>query len=247
MKNAFYIDTPEAVEILVSVLSIAFAFTIVFAGLNSIWTHTGEFIVFMVISVVTIGSGFVLHEMGHKVVAIYYGAYARFQMWVQGLLLMLLTSVLMGFLFAAPGAVYIYSQNITKRENGLISIAGPIVNVAIMLVFFGLSIVTPKHLYFSFDLSMLAPIFNYGSFEVWRFGAYLNFVLCTFNALPILPLDGSKIFNWSKPVWLVFVGGMFLFGLGSHLIGLDYIVLWFIMAAVLGVLSAVLFGRRGAK
>jgi len=243
MRNAFNIDTPEALEILISVVSISFAFTVVFAGLGGLFTHTGEFLVFMVLSMVTVGSGFVLHEMGHKLVAIYYGGYARFQMWVQGLLLMLVTA-LFGFLFAAPGAVYIYAPHISKKENGFISLAGPVVNFLIMLVFFGLSLMSPKYIYFSFDLSALAPIFNYGSFEVWRFGAYLNFILCMFNALPIFPLDGSKIFNWSKAAWSAFVLGIFLFGIGINLISVGFAISWVLMLLVLGAISALLFGRR---
>jgi len=245
MKNSFNIDTSEAMEILISVLSISFAFTIVFAGLGSLFTDAREFMVFMVISVVTIGSGFVLHEMGHKLVAIYYGAQARFQMWIQGLVLMLLTA-LFGFLFAAPGAVYIYSQNLSKKENGIISLAGPIVNLMIMLVFLALSFITPKYIYFSFDLSALASIFNYGPFEVWRFGAYLNFILCMFNALPVFPLDGSKVFNWSKPAWLAFVAGIFLFGIGIGLISIGFAIMWIFMLVLLGVLSMLVFGRRRA-
>jgi Zn-dependent protease len=243
MKNAFYIETGEAIEILVSVLSISFAFTMVFAGLGSLFSLPKEFLVFMALSVVTVGSGFVLHEMGHKLAAIYFGAYARFQMWIQGLVLMLITAV-WGFLFAAPGAVYIYAPHITKKENGIISISGPIVNVAIMMVFFAMSLLMPKNVYFSFDLSMLQSLFKGGAFEVWRFGAYLNFVLCMFNMLPVFPLDGSKVFDWSKLVWLGFVLAMFLIGVGIGLVSVWFAISWFFMLVVIGIISALIFRRR---
>ncbi len=244
MKRDFYIEKGEAVEILISVLAISFAFTIVFAGgLGTLFSLPKQFLVFMVLSLVTMGSGFILHEMGHKLVAIYYGAYARFQMWVQGLVFMLITSLL-GVLFAAPGAVYIYSRNITKKQNGIISLAGPIVNLLVMLVFLGLSIVAPIHIHFSFDLSFLAPLFNNGAFEVWRFGAYLNFILCMFNMIPAFPLDGSKVFAWSMPVWFGFVFAMFVFGVAIHLVTVFFAVSWLFMLVLLMVISMLLFRRR---
>jgi Zn-dependent protease len=243
MKYGFYIDTREAMEILISVLAISFAFTIVFVGLNSLFSDTMEFLVFMALSVVTVGSGFVLHEMGHKLVAIYYGAYARFQMWVQGLVFMLITSM-WGILFAAPGAVYIYAPNISKRDNGVISIAGPFVNFLIMSVFFLLAIVAPNYIYFSSDLSVLKSLFGSRPFEVWRFGAYINFVLCMFNMIPAFPLDGSKVFSWSKLVWFGFISIMFLVGVSIGLITIGFAITWFIMLMIVVLISTLIFGPR---
>jgi Zn-dependent protease len=204
-----------------------------------------EFFVFMMISMVTVGSGFVLHEMGHKLTAIYYGGYARFQMWVQGLLFMLMTS-LFGILFAAPGAVYIYAPNITKRENGLISLSGPIVNFLIMLVFFAMSMLFPMRLggYFSFDLTALNEVMGIAQFEAWRFGAYINFILCMFNMLPVFPLDGSKIFGWSKLAWVGFLGMIFFIGVSIGLITIWFAMIWFFMLVVFSTISTLLFGRR---
>lgn len=230
-------------EIMISVTAISFAFTLLFAGLDSLFSVPKEFIVFMILSIVTVGAGFVLHEMGHKMTAIYYGGYARFQMWIQGLVFMIITA-LWGFLFAAPGAVYIYAPHITKKENGIISLSGPIVNFMIMLVFFSMSIIIPKNLYFSFDLSFLRSLFGGGAFEVWRFGAYINFILCMFNMLPVFPLDGSKIFGWSKLAWLSFLLIMFLVGVSIGLITIGFAVIWLFLLVMMMVISTLLFGRR---
>jgi Zn-dependent protease len=135
------------------------------------------------IALFSVGPGFVLHELSHKFVAERYGFWAEFRMWPLGLVIALATSVL-GFIFAAPGATYISGNNISESENGTISVAGPMTNVGVALVFL--------------------PILLLGS-GVWELlgfvGLYINLFLATFNMLPIMPLDGAKVFRWSKVRW----------------------------------------------
>jgi Zn-dependent protease len=141
------------------------------------------------ISLVTVGTGFVFHELSHKFVAQRYGYWAEFRMWPMGLVLALVTSLL-GFIFAAPGATYISGTNITQGQNGRISIAGPLTNVAIAILF------SPFLLLNSSDALWL----------VGFIGVRINVFLAMFNLLPIGPLDGAKVFKWNLPVWvLVFI------------------------------------------
>ena len=86
------------------------------------------------IVMVGVGTGFILHELGHKFVSMKYGYWAEFKLWPQGLLVALVTSFL-GFVFAAPGAVYTYANYMTDEINGKISIAGPIVNIVLAIIF----------------------------------------------------------------------------------------------------------------
>ncbi|MBU5557646.1 MAG: site-2 protease family protein [Candidatus Aenigmatarchaeota archaeon] len=134
---------------------------------------------------------FLSHEvLGHKLVAQHYGCFAEYRMWPMGLMLALITSFF-GFIFAAPGAVYISPVtkqrfaftvvHLTRREHGLISIAGPALNIAMGIVMLAASIVWPIALF------MLAA----------RFSAFL----AIFNLLPIPPLDGQKVLEWSKLAW----------------------------------------------
>ncbi len=241
LKLGLTIDAGEALQIIISVLAISFAFAIVFAGIGSIG-HPREFLVFMFSLVVTVGSGFILHEMAHKLVAMYYGARARFVMWTQGLVIMLITS-LFGFLFAAPGAVYIYADKITKKENGIISVAGPMTNIAIALVFIGLQLFAPINQYFTFlagDLGLSGYGIINGTLQVWRFGAAINLMLALFNMIPAFPLDGSKVFAWSKFAWLALV--LLLLGFGAVLISPVVIFGWAFMLAIAVVLSKFAFG-----
>ncbi len=149
----------------------------------------------LIIALVAVGPGFVLHEMSHKFTARRYGHWAEFRMWPFGLLLALVTSML-GFIFAAPGATYISGQNITESENGRISIAGPLTNVVVALAF--------------------VPLFMLSS-GFWQylgaFGVYINVFLAMFNMLPVMPLDGAKVWAWSKLRWVsLFVPLLIVFG-----------------------------------
>jgi len=135
------------------------------------------------IALIAVGPGFVLHELSHKFAARRYGHWAEFRMWPLGLLLALVTS-LIGFIFAAPGATYISGINITKEENGRISLAGPLTNVAVALVF------VPLFLFTGGFLQTLG-----------FFGVYINLFLALFNMIPVLPLDGAKVLSWSVVRW----------------------------------------------
>ncbi|MBI5226955.1 site-2 protease family protein [Candidatus Micrarchaeota archaeon] len=228
--EGLYFDKQEIEHIIISVIAISLGFAIVFAGINGLLSSPKEFLVFMVLSLVTVGSGFILHEMAHKLVAIYYGASARFIMWTKGLLLMLITSVF-GVLFAAPGAVYIYSNKITKAENGIISIVGPLTNLLLVGFFIALSKVFPV----VFHLSFIGEPLN-----VWAFGAKINLILALFNMIPAFPLDGSKVFAWNKMVWIGTI--LILLGLGAVLISPFIIVSWGMLLVIALIFSKLAFG-----
>ncbi len=153
---------------------------------------------FIPISFIAVGIGFILHELGHKVVAQRFGFYSEFRRWDYGLILGLLT-VPLGFMIFAPGAVYFgsYGRMVTPEENGKISIAGPIVNIILAIV--ALLLTLSIRPYLSMEnagmmyivLITLVLTFNVNSF------------LALFNLLPIPPLDGSKVVQWNLPIYLL--------------------------------------------
>ncbi|HEY3419332.1 MAG TPA: hypothetical protein VGK23_02125 [Methanomassiliicoccales archaeon] len=174
----------EITHILIGVAALTLAFTVyLYAGLASSLSLP----VIVGVSALVVLAGFLFHELGHKFVAQRYGAWAEFRMYPLGLLLAVVMSF-MGVLFAAPGAVYI-SGRVTKKQNGLISLAGPIVNLAIGGIFLAAWLVYP-----------------FGSTGlILNLVAIMSLFLGGFNLIPIPPLDGYKIAVWSIPVYVTMV------------------------------------------
>ncbi|WP_336025321.1 metalloprotease [Halobellus salinisoli] len=160
----------------------------------------------VLLSLLTAGVGFLLHEVAHKVVAVRFGQIAEFRA-DYGMLFLAVVSSLAGFIFAAPGAVY-HRGRLTPREHGLIALAGPATNVALAVLFL--------------------PLFFVGILAGSEFlalagsrGLMINLFLAAFNMLPFGPLDGKTVLGWSKIAFAAFFApvlaltvGAFVFGFG---------------------------------
>jgi Zn-dependent protease len=159
---------------------VSIAFAIAFSG----FSLDAKFGIAVILSAVTAGIGFIGHELMHKYVAQKYHCWAEFRANDLMLGLMLLFSF-MGFIFAAPGGVYI-TNHITTRKNGIISLAGPLTNIVLGIAFTALAFILP---------SELKPLGTYGMF--------INFWLGFFNLLPFPGIDGSKVLAWNKAVYAI--------------------------------------------
>jgi Zn-dependent protease len=149
-------------------------------------------------SALTVGVGFLLHELAHKVVAVRFGQVASFKADYR-MLALCIGAAFAGFLFAAPGAVY-HRGRITQRQGGLVSVAGPLTNVVLVGVF----------LPFVFLTGFVG--------QVGALGVLINAFLAAFNMLPFGPLDGKSVAAWSKPVFAVVFVGSALVAVGSFLL-----------------------------
>jgi len=167
----------ERRDLLIAWLAISIAFTLAF-----MWGRRVElavFVLYFVLSFVTVGVAFVLHELAHKFAAMRYGYWAEFQKDNQMLLVAVVMAALVGIVFAAPGATYIYG-NATRVENGRISAAGPITNLLLCIPFAGLML-------FGGGLIGLVGLV----------GLRVNAMIATFNMLPVGVLDGRKVLAWN--------------------------------------------------
>ena len=148
----------------------------------------------LVILFFTIGIGFIGHEMGHKWAAEQFGVSSRFIIWPTGIFLMFLLAILpIKLIFAAVGAVYIFGR-LTKEQNGIVSLAGPSVNISFAIIFISFLLISST---IKFTLTDLVK-------EICKFGAMINSWLAFFNLFPFSILDGAKIFSWNKKVWMVY-------------------------------------------
>jgi len=195
----------ELKDLVVSALLLALAFGIALSGGLRAFFEPWRLIIVSLMAVVGVSSGFVLHEMGHRLVARRFGCFAEYTMWPAGLILALACS-LFGFVFAAPGAVMIYPRadirgrtTLTTKKTGLISLIGPAMNICLAAVFILLNMVYPTLLF--------------------SLGARINTWLAIFNLIPFGPLDGGKIFRWNKTAWLAAIA------VGIWLFIMDYFIL----------------------
>jgi len=181
----------EVKELLKAWVAISVAFAIASGGLNSLFNPQT-----LSLSALTVGLGFLIHEMGHKFVAQKMGFPAEFRAFDTMLILAILLSFT-GWVFAAPGAVFIGGWP-TKEENGRISTAGPGSSLLLTTLFWLL-------------LTLLNPIKSSPSWELLNGGFRINGWWAFFNLLPLPNFDGPKIFRWNKMVYGVMAVTAFAF------------------------------------
>lgn len=190
----------ERSDLLVAWIAISIAFSLIFVrGGATVET----FLVFLLVSMLTVGIGFILHEMAHKFTAMRYGFWAEFQKDNLMLLVAVAMAALVGVVFAAPGATVIYGTYITREQNGKISAAGPAVNLLLCGVFALLSLSGRT---VSFPLLSI----------VGAVGLQVNAMIAAFNMLPVSVLDGRKILAWNPAVFSVMIIAAFGILVGSY-------------------------------
>ena len=200
----------EVRDLLIAFFVISLCFAIVDGGRDP-----NAVLSILPIVMVGVGAGFILHELGHKFVSMKYGYWAEFKLWPQGLIFALITSFF-GFVFAAPGAVYTYANYMTDEINGKISIAGPIVNIVLALVFLLIAVaVYPSA--FTSGTALLV-------FYIAAVGYSVNSFLAVFNLLPIGNLDGSKVLTWNFGIWIVTIAIAGILTAASMTMGVENIV-----------------------
>ncbi len=164
------------------VISVAFAIL-----LSHGFSFSLQFLSAVVLAAVTVGLGFLLHELSHKFLAQRYGCIAEFRAFDKMLLLSLVMSFF-GFILAAPGAVFIHGR-VNIARNGRISAVGPLVNIILAFLFFTAAVASSKF----YPHPLLLTLTNYGML--------INAWLGLFNLLPFWQIDGVKILQWNKKVY----------------------------------------------
>ena len=228
-RNIIFAD--EIKEILLADVVLVIAFSLTLSGgiaeffLNSS-TFAATFIGALPVAALAVTLSFILHELMHKFVAQHFGAVAGFKSSTMGLAVTLITGAF-GFLLGIPGATMIYVQSFTKRENGLVSLAGPLTNFAIFFIFLGISF------YLGYGLHPQNFIkSSYLAFAVY-FTIFISILLAFFNMLPIAPLDGSKVLAWNLPIYVFTMGIIFILIVVFQILPISSIIYLILIALIL--------------
>ena len=174
----------EITSLIISVIVVSLVFT----GWNNLITLNKFHIATAFIGVST---AFLFHELAHRFVARRYGCYAKHVLNPFGLVLTLFTMflplriIITGYVsvFCIERFLNSYGIADSRKVNAYIALAGPLTNIIIAILFWGLIYAPIPYIY--------VRIFSYASF--------INLWIAFFNLIPIPPLDGSKIFSY-KPV-----------------------------------------------
>jgi Zn-dependent protease len=203
------ISRREEFDLFVAWIAISLAFAIIFLR------DTGRAdpviaLLFLGVSLLTVGIGFILHEMAHKFTAIQYGFWAEFRKDNIMLVVAVALAALVGVVFAAPGATIIYDttgRGISREQNGKISAAGPVVNLLLCIPFAVLLI------YGGGGMSLTGNIAT----MIGMIGFQVNAMIAAFNMLPVSVLDGKKVLAWNKVVFVILIIAAF----GALLVSFD--------------------------
>jgi len=188
-NSILYFSPQEKKDLIISWLTLSLAFALM---INPVFFNITNLLISFPIALIAVGTGFVLHELAHREAAKYYGFHSEYRAWYEGLVLAVAVAILTQgqFIFAAPGATYFFAEKVSIKQNGIISISGPVTNLVLGIA-----------------LMIIATMFK-GDFlgTVFALAGQINFFFALFNLLPIMMLDGSKVFAWNKGIWVLFFG-----------------------------------------
>jgi len=198
------ISRRERYDLIIAWFAISIAFSLAFTGGIGVWmgdpfhqTTLGDYLLYLVLSMVTVGIGFVMHELAHKFSAMHFGFWAEFRKDNLMLLVAVALAALVGVVFAAPGATIIYGSGVTREQNGKISAAGPITNL-ILCIPFAILLFVSAGLDTSDSLGSILGMTGI-------IGLQVNAMIAAFNMLPVSVLDGRKVLAWNPAIFSVLI------------------------------------------
>ena len=204
----------EIRDLIIAFIVLSFSFAISNVGLDA-----QGIISILPIVMFGVGIGFLLHELGHKYVAVKYGHHSEFRLWPLGLLISFATAFI-GIVFAFPGEAHFDSDSISDEINGRISIAGPMANMVLALIFILIAILVYP---LKFHFSVLNLIFL-----ICTVGFSVNSFLALFNLLPLYTLDGTNVFKWNAGYGIISIIIAGIMMLTSITIGAENMVMMFV-------------------
>ena len=184
----FELTKRELIESIIVFIVLSICFAISNTGFD-----VNAFISILPIVMIGVGLGTILHEFGHKFVAMKYGYRSEFKLWPIGLLIAFVTSFF-GIVISVAGEARIFADDISDEIQGRISIAGPMFNIALALIFIVIAALV-------YPFNVHSDIFHL-IYLICTVGFSVNSFLATFNLLPFYTLDGTKVLKWNAIYWI---------------------------------------------
>jgi len=187
----------ELQDLTLAWLAVSFAFSLVLRP-AFLTTSIPNLVQSFMISLLVVGTGFVLHELMHKFTAQRFGFWSEFRANYTMLIFSVFLAYIIRIVFAAPGATLIYGRGITKKQNGIISASGPLLNLGLAGIY------------------LLVTLLGGIIAQIGYYGFVINIWLSAFNLLPISVLDGKKVLAWGVPQYIAiailpFLGAIYVF------------------------------------
>lgn len=202
------ISRRESSDLIIAWLAISIAFSLAFSrglgvGMGSPFQQITPDVYFkyLLISMITVGVAFILHELAHKFMAIRYGFQAEFRKDNLMLLVAVVLAAVVGIVFAAPGATMISGTSITPKQSGKISAAGPFINL-ILCIPFAIILFVSGGLDPAITSQTLLSL-------IGMVGLQVNAMIAAFNMLPVSVLDGRKVLAWNPAIFIVLIVASF--------------------------------------
>jgi Zn-dependent protease len=187
-KSVLHFSPQEKKDLIISWLTLSLAFAALIAP---VFLNIHDILFALPVALLAVGTGFIFHELAHREAAKHFGFHSEYRAWYPGLLIAIALALSpLHMIFAAPGATYFFGESITRKQNGVISIAGPTTN-----------------LIFGFLLTIIGALFMDTFLKsAFILAGQINFWFAFFNLIPIYPLDGAKVLEWKPSAWIVAIG-----------------------------------------
>ncbi len=176
MGPPFSVTKLEAISYAVSLSILTFAFAYVKASaLDQILTIIPTVLATSIIVEFVKNYIIVVTARTHEV-------WTEHRLWYFGLTLFLFSSIVLKVPFSSPSRLTHNSPKFTRRSLGLVAAAQVIIPIAFAAVFFAL--------------------FTSGFVLIGNIGIVMCLTMAFFDSIPIPPMNGKDIYDWSKILWI---------------------------------------------
>jgi Zn-dependent protease len=121
-------------------------------------------------------------------------AWAEYRLWYFGLFTFIISTMVFKVPFSSPSILTYHQSKFTKRSLGLVAMTSIVATLALASIFYMLLI--------------------NGSTALGNVGLIMCLMMAFFDTIPVPPMNGKDIYDWSKIVWVtLFIASFALYAL----------------------------------